>query len=128
MEVDYVRVYQESALSNSEEVKLNDIKVYPNPVTDNLIIETNNNLLGINAKIYSILGQEINSVFLNEQQNNIDVSKVQVVPDPAMFIFPETFNHEIFNNDCLKIGLNWATDRPLQRFGEQDWKKKLSVI
>ena len=77
MEVDYVRVYQESALSNSEEVKLNDIKVYPNPVADNLIIETNNNLLGINAKIYSILGQEINSVFLNEQQNSIDVSHFQ---------------------------------------------------
>jgi hypothetical protein len=77
MEVDYVRVYQETALSNSEEVKLNDIKVYPNPVTDNLIIETNNNLLGINAKIYSILGQEINSVFLNEQQNSIDVSNFQ---------------------------------------------------
>ena len=77
MEVDYVRVYQETALSNSEEVKLNDIKVYPNPVTDNLIIETNNNLLGINAKIFSILGQEIKSVFLNEQQNSIDVSNFQ---------------------------------------------------
>lgn len=77
MEVDYIRVYQESALSNSEEIKLNDIKVYPNPVADNLIIETNNNLLGINAKIYSILGQEINSVFLNEQQNSIDVSHFQ---------------------------------------------------
>ena len=29
------------------------------------------------AKIYSILGQEINSVFLNEQQNSIDVSHFQ---------------------------------------------------
>ena len=36
-----------------------------------------NRLAAINAKIYSILGQEINSVFLNEQQNSIDVSHFQ---------------------------------------------------
>jgi beta-glucanase (GH16 family) len=77
MEVDYVRVYQENVLSTSDDVKLNDIIVYPNPVSDNLIIQTTNNLLGIHAKIYSILGQEIGSIFLNEQENNIDVSHLK---------------------------------------------------
>ncbi len=74
MAVDYVRVYQESGLSIADEVKLNDITLYPNPVNDNLTIEIPHDYLGMNAKVYSILGQEISTIILNQQQNNIDFS------------------------------------------------------
>ncbi len=77
MEVDYVRVYQETALSSSDEVKLNDIILYPNPVTDNLIIKTNSNFSGYYAKIFSVLGQEVGSVVLNENENNINVAHLR---------------------------------------------------
>ncbi len=77
MEVDYVRVYQETALSIADEVKLSAITLYPNPVIAHLTIEIEQRFVGINAKIYSILGQEINSVLLNQQQNTIDVSGYQ---------------------------------------------------
>ena len=77
MEVDYVRVYQETVLSNQEQNNLNDIILYPNPVTDNLTIQITNQLTGIKAKIYSVLGQEVSSFSLNEIQNAIDVSHYQ---------------------------------------------------
>ena len=77
MEVDYVRVYQETALSSTDEVKLNDIILYPNPVTDNLIIKTNSIFSGYYAKVFSVLGQEVGSVELNEQQNNINLSHLR---------------------------------------------------
>jgi len=74
MEVDYIRVYQETELSISDEEKLNNIILYPNPVTDNLMIKTTDHLLGISGKIYSILGQEVGSIYFKEQQNSVDVS------------------------------------------------------
>ena len=74
MEVDYVRVYQESALSNPNQALLDQLVWYPNPVNDILIIEMPENSLGTKVKIYSLLGQELNSYFLNEGQNSLDFS------------------------------------------------------
>jgi hypothetical protein len=48
-----------------------------NPVTDNLIIKTNSIFSGYYAKIFSVLGQEVGSVELNEQQNNINLSHLR---------------------------------------------------
>jgi hypothetical protein len=74
MEVDYVRVYQESALSNPNQALLDQLVWYPNPVNDLLIIEMPENSLVTKVKIYSLLGQELNSYFLNEGQNSLDFS------------------------------------------------------
>jgi len=74
MEVDYLRVYQETALSSLDNVKLNDIALYPNPVTAHLTMDIPQQFIGMKAKVYSILGQEISSFSLNKQQNIIDVS------------------------------------------------------
>ena len=77
MEIDYVRVYQESALSNLNVEKLIDIVLYPNPVTNKLNININDSLLGVSAKIYSLLGQELYSLILDEKQNTVDLSNYQ---------------------------------------------------
>jgi beta-glucanase (GH16 family) len=77
MEVDYIRVYQETLLSTQEKNNLNDIILYPNPVTDELTLQISNQLIGIEAKIYSILGQEVDVFFLNEIKNSKDISHFQ---------------------------------------------------
>lgn len=77
MEVDYVRVYQETVLTNEDQNNLNAIILFPNPVEDNLTINIPNNLIGITSKIYSILGEEISSFTLNKIENSIDVSYFQ---------------------------------------------------
>lgn len=77
MEVDYVRVYQQSPLATPNQVPVNNVVVYPNPVTDYVTIQITEELLGAHAKMYSILGQELNSFILNKQQNTIDVSDYQ---------------------------------------------------
>ena len=56
MEIDYVRVYQETSLSVSD-LDNNGVAVFiPNPVEDKLTIRLPTNLFGAKATIYSVLG------------------------------------------------------------------------
>jgi beta-glucanase (GH16 family) len=62
LEVDYVRVYQESPTSSIETLPVNTISYYPNPVDDELNIEledVSDRLVSV--KIYSAVGQVVNS-------------------------------------------------------------------
>ncbi len=89
MEVDYVRVYQETALSSLDNIRLSAIALYPNPVTTHLTIDIPQQIMGIKAKVYSVLGQEISSFSLNEEHNIIDVSSYQ---NGMYFVKMETNN------------------------------------
>ena len=70
MEIDYVRVYQESSLSVGKSLPLEDINLFPNP---------GQNKLNVNSKTYRItkvdffnaLGQQIKS---SSQTNQLDIS------------------------------------------------------
>ena len=73
MEIDYVRVYQESALSVSD-LNKNDIKIFPNPVADTLNIDLPSELKGSKATIYSISGQKVTSFIQKETSFILDVS------------------------------------------------------
>ena len=75
MEIDYVRVYQESGLSVSEEDGFGRVSLYPNPVVDVLNIKVTADLIGANATLYSLLGQELMSFKHNEIQSSIDLSQ-----------------------------------------------------
>lgn len=77
MEIDFVRVYQESSLSNSNPENLEDIILYPNPTTTLLTVKITEKNIGVQAKIYSILGQELDSILLKEPINIIDLSCYQ---------------------------------------------------
>jgi beta-glucanase (GH16 family) len=77
MEVDYVRIYQQSSLSTTDTVKTNDLLLFPNPVSDNLNIKIQENQIGSQVTIYSILGQELNSYVLNTEETILDVSQYQ---------------------------------------------------
>ncbi len=76
MEIDYVRVYQESALSVSD-LNKNDIKIFPNPVVDTLNIDLPTDLKGSKATIYSISGKEVTSFAQKETSFILDVSNFQ---------------------------------------------------
>ena len=74
MEIDYVRVYQQSNLGNSNVINENDLVVFPNPVKDNLNLIIQDSKIGCSAKIYTLLGQELKSYRLNNNYTVIDVS------------------------------------------------------
>jgi beta-glucanase (GH16 family) len=77
MEVDYVRVYQQGSLAIANTTKSKDLLLFPNPTTDKLNLKIQDNLIGSQITIYSILGQELNSYILNTEETNLDVSHYQ---------------------------------------------------
>ena len=76
MEIDYVRVYEESSLSTSNS-NLNELIIYPNPTKDKLILKTPLHLIGSNVNMYSTLGQNLSNFTLNEENTSIDLSSLK---------------------------------------------------
>lgn len=74
MEIDYVRVYQQTSLGNSAVTNETDLVTFPNPVKDNLNLIIPESQIGNRATIYSFLGQELNSFIINNKETIIDVS------------------------------------------------------
>jgi beta-glucanase (GH16 family) len=77
MEIDYVRVYQENALSINNAQENEKVILFPNPATNELNIKISDNFIGTQAKIYSILGQELGTHILDNRQNILDISNYQ---------------------------------------------------
>lgn len=74
MEVDYVRVYQQSPLATSNVIKTNDIIIFPNPATEKINLIIPESQIGNEIVIYSILGQKLDSFILHQEQTILDVS------------------------------------------------------
>jgi len=81
MELDYVRVYQESALSIDKDQLLEDVILYPNPVRDVLQIKSESSLSKI--EVYSVFGNRIkefrknlNSIYLGDIAIGVYVVKL----------------------------------------------------
>ena len=74
MEIDYVRVYQQGALSTPSIADKSNVQVYPNPVSELMTIAVDGSNLNSKANLYSITGQLLHSFKLNETENTIDVS------------------------------------------------------
>jgi len=73
MEIDYVRVYEESSLSTSNST-LNELIIYPNPTKDKLILKTPSHLIGSSVNMYSTLGQSLSNFTLDKANTTIDLS------------------------------------------------------
>ncbi|MFT7050587.1 MAG: hypothetical protein ACJAZK_001184 [Psychroserpens sp.] len=52
------------------------VKIYPNPTSGRLTIESNSQISGVN--IYSILGQRVKTIELNNNESTIDLSNLRV--------------------------------------------------
>ena len=74
MEIDYVRVYQQGALSTPSIADKSNVRVYPNPVSEELNIATDINYPFTKANIYSITGQLLQSFSTNENQTTVNVA------------------------------------------------------
>jgi beta-glucanase (GH16 family) len=74
MEVDYVRVYQQGALSTTPIADQTHFRVYPNPVSEELNIAAEINYPLTKANIYSITGQLLQSFSINENETAVNVA------------------------------------------------------
>tara|TARA_B110000003_G_scaffold276446_1_gene322975 strand:+ start:25679 stop:27292 length:1614 start_codon:yes stop_codon:yes gene_type:complete len=73
MEIDYVRVFEESSLSTSIS-PLDNLKVYPNPLENNISVKIPEYLLGTKVTIYSTLGQKLTDYKLSTIDTSFDLS------------------------------------------------------
>lgn len=71
MEIDYVRVYQESTASSLRS-RANEIKIYPNPINDKFTIKTPSTFIGAKGTMYSINGSKVKTFFMNELKQDLD--------------------------------------------------------
>ena len=74
MEIDYVRVYQESTASIENVDHFVNINTYPNPIEDKLNISVPLEYIDSKATLYSLLGQKLNVYSLNNIHNSINFS------------------------------------------------------
>lgn len=77
MEIDYVRIYQETPLSVSDEHKRNKLSVYPNPAVNILTLRVNDEFINSKAEVYNILGQKIIEWTMDKTQKDIDISQLK---------------------------------------------------
>ena len=76
MEIDYVRIYQESTASVSKNDNLLEVTLFPNPVNNELNIHFSSDLNAIKGTIYTITGQKIQEFYQKSKSKEIDVSNL----------------------------------------------------
>ncbi len=74
MEIDYVRIYQESTASVDKVDFFESVKISPNPVNNTLTIQTDERLKFEKAVLYSITGKKIHTFFQNSIKETHDAS------------------------------------------------------
>lgn len=95
MEIDYVRIYQESPLSIAQEVK-NEVRFYPNPVEDKLNIElknmTNQN---VGMQVVDVSGRVIynKQYVIEDSKISFDASSL----NPGLYFINLSYRHAINN-------------------------------
>lgn len=74
LEIDYIRVYQESVAAVSKFDNLLAVKLFPNPVENRLTLQFSSDLGEIRGTIFNVTGQQIQNFTQKEIQKTIDVS------------------------------------------------------
>ena len=74
MDIDYVRVYQESTVSVEKENPLEELQVFPNPVEDELYVSFPAEVGQLTARLYSSDGRLLRETTLDRFHPNIDCS------------------------------------------------------
>lgn len=77
MEIDYVRVYQESTLSSTGYVPEREISISPNPVHNECNVYVPDELLNANMDIYDVHGTLIKTIKVTDNHVKIDLSDRQ---------------------------------------------------
>lgn len=74
MEIDYVRVYQDPALSVSDVSAVEAVVLSPNPMKDNLSIRVLPEWVGAKVTLYNVMGQKMQTTVLLQEDTRIDAS------------------------------------------------------
>lgn len=74
MVIDYVRVYQEGPATSIDPSYLQDVRLFPNPVDDELRIELPDALQGAEVKVYTYAGQLVETTHLQGAVLQLDWS------------------------------------------------------
>ncbi len=74
LEIDYIRVFQDPALSVDDFTVENSTELYPNPVIDTLSVRVPAAFVGAKATIYSLTGQELYNTTIQNETTAIDVA------------------------------------------------------
>ena len=75
MEIDYVRVYQQGALGVAQEIKKAELILYPNPAASTLNLKIPETAIGSSATIYSLMGQKMDILEMQETTTSLDISR-----------------------------------------------------
>jgi beta-glucanase (GH16 family) len=102
MEIDYVRVYQESPVSSSVDKTDVDNKYYPNPVDDalNITIEEVSDK-EVNITIHSIDGQVLKSDSYPIQNNRISIQNLNYLPK-GIYLVTYNLNQKFYSFKMIK--------------------------
>ncbi len=99
MEIDYVRVYQQSALSVSDELTKDAVVVYPNPTNQRITLQVPQDFVGYKATVFTVLGQRLDSFELTSTHTSKDFS---TYPKGIYLIRVQTpqnsFTYKVFKN------------------------------
>ncbi len=77
MEIDYVRIYQQSTLSTTSFNQPDLIHLYPNPIEDKLTIKVDAKLVGKELRVYSVLGREVDRFTFKKGYATYDFSTLK---------------------------------------------------
>ena len=97
MEIDYVRVYEESSLS-ALETTLDALIVYPNPVENNVRVKVPKYLIGTKVKIYSTLGQKLAAFTISSIDTLFDMSLYK----PGIYFLKFESNKGVYTKEIIK--------------------------
>ncbi|MEY4433742.1 MAG: hypothetical protein RLZZ44_1876, partial [Bacteroidota bacterium] len=98
MDVDYVRVYQQTALETNNEEKVTDLVLFPNPASNEITLKLNGNLLGSNVSVCSLIGLELDSFVLKSEETTLNLSNYQ----SGIYILKVNSLHGIQNYKFIK--------------------------
>lgn len=102
MEIDYVRIYQESLVTINPLVEQPGFKLYPNPVSDKLFIQTGEKELNsYTLSIYNTRGQLIRQFNKAGEQSLISLDGLGTL-DPGLYFIALTCSGKTFTQKFLK--------------------------
>ena len=85
LEIKYVRIYQESAVSSDDVLQESKLNVYPNPVTQKAFINSPANAIGNTVYVYDLQGRLLKTLTIQSEVTPVDMSGWS----PGVYLFQQ---------------------------------------